>query len=339
MSTERGLRGPADGPDQIVVLDERTVAPLLPAREARAHKGSHGRVLVVAGSLEYAGAALLAAEGAARAGAGLVTLALPSSLQRLLAGRLTVATTLALPERDGEGTLDPAAAADRIGEQEHEALVMGPGLPASSGTVELVLALLRQPGPPAVLDAEALNSLARSPPHWAGLQRSCVLTPHPGEFRRLRPGQAATDDSSGAVPAELVFDDARRATDCRAAAREWGQVVVLKGGATVVASPDGAVCRAPFENPALATAGTGDVLAGAIGSLLAQGLGPFDAARLGVFLHGLAGEAVRERLGDAGLLASDLPLEIALARRHVALVRDRITRGHRVGFMAGRVGV
>jgi hydroxyethylthiazole kinase-like uncharacterized protein yjeF len=150
--------------------------------------------------------------------------------------------------------------------------------------------------------------------------RPCVLTPHPGEFERLRP-----DSNSGA--AQLGADDDARLAATRDAAREWRQTVVLKGARTVVAAPDGDAARASFENPALASAGTGDVLSGVIGSLLAQGLPPFDAARLGVYLHGVAGDRVRERLGDAGLLASDLPDEVARTRRHLTVLAER--RGER----------
>ena len=114
----------------------------------------------------------------------------------------------------------------------------------------------------------------------------------------------------------------------------WGQVVVLKGAATVVAAPDGSVAIAPFENPALATGGTGDVLAGAIGALLAQGLDPFAAARLGVYLHGLAGDGARERFGDAGVLASDLPEGLALARKRLAAAAERRRARGRLGFVA-----
>jgi NAD(P)H-hydrate repair Nnr-like enzyme with NAD(P)H-hydrate dehydratase domain len=133
---------------------------------------------------------------------------------------------------------------------------------------------------------------------------------------------------------DLIDDDDARVAAAVDAARAWGHVVILKGARTVIAAPDGAVARAGFENPALATGGTGDVLAGTIGSLLAQGLAPFDAARLGVHLHGTAGEAVRHRVGDAGLLASDLPLEIALARRRLAEIAERRRAGRRLGFGA-----
>jgi NAD(P)H-hydrate repair Nnr-like enzyme with NAD(P)H-hydrate dehydratase domain len=133
---------------------------------------------------------------------------------------------------------------------------------------------------------------------------------------------------------DLVADDAARVAAARDAAGTWGQVVVLKGAATVVASPDGSVAIAPFENPALATGGTGDVLSGAIGAFLAQGLDPYAAARLGVYLHGLAGDAARERFGDAGVLASDLPEGLALARKRLAAAAERRRAGGRLGFGA-----
>ena len=165
---------------------------------------------------------------------------------------------------------------------------------------------------------------------WDGDRRPAVLTPHAGEFARLRAGSGHEPDDDG----DLVGDDAARAAAARDAATAWRQVVVLKGARTVIAAPDGAVAVAPFENPALATGGTGDVLAGAIGSLLAQGLEPFAAARLGVYLHGLAGDAVRERIGDAGLLASDLPDPIAIARKRLAAIAERRAAGGRLGFGA-----
>jgi NAD(P)H-hydrate epimerase len=157
-----------------------------------------------------------------------------------------------------------------------------------------------------------------------------VLTPHSGEFARLRASSGVEPGSDG----DLDEDDAARAAATRDAAMAWGQVVVLKGARTVIAAPDGEVAVAPFENPALASGGTGDVLSGVIGSLLAQGLAPFDAARLGVYLHGAAGETVRDRLGDAGLLAGDLPDAVALARRRLAAIAARRGGTKRVGFRA-----
>jgi len=196
---------------------------------------------------------------------------------------------------------------------------------------QLLLAADEDRPAPAVLDAEALRSMATLDDWWIGMKRTGVLTPHAGEFARLRAG-------SGDEPAEdgdLITDDPARERAARAAAATWGQVVVLKGARTVIAAPDGRACVAPFENPALASGGTGDVLSGTIGALLAQGLTPYHAARVGVYLHGLAGEAVRERTGDAGLLASDLPDEIARARKRLADQAAKERSGFRLGFRAG----
>jgi NAD(P)H-hydrate epimerase len=313
-------------------LDDRAAAALLPERPARGHKGTFGKVLVIAGSLDYAGAALLVCRAAGRAGAGLVTLAVPESLQPLFAAKVVEATTMALPEDDVE-EVDPEPAIARILDHEHDAIVLGPGLRPGLATTELVRRLLAVPDDdaspaPMVLDAEALRSMATLGEWWSGTVRPCVLTPHPGEFARLRAGAGVEPDVDGDLSAD---DDARRAA-ARAAAQAWGQVVVLKGAKTVVAEPDGTVAVAPFENPALASGGTGDVLAGVIAGLLAQGLRPGPAARLGVYLHGTAGDMVRERLGDAGLLASDLPDAVPLVRKRLAAIAERGRSGKRVGF-------
>ncbi len=314
-------------------LDDDAMARLIPDRSSRGHKGTFGKVLVVAGSLDYAGAALLVCRAAGRAGAGLVTLAVPESLQPLFASKVVEATTMALPEDDVE-EVDPEPAVAKILDNEHDALVIGPGLRPSLAIADLLRLLLTVPeepvSPPAVLDAEALRTLASIEAWWTGVTRPCVLTPHAGEFARLRAG-------SGHDPAEdgdLGTDDGARAKAASAAAVEWRQVVVLKGANTVIAAPDGAVAIAPFENPAMASGGTGDVLAGTIGALLAQGLAPYDAARLGVYLHGLAGEVVRERLGDAGLLASDLPEAVPIGRKRLAARAERLKAGRRLGFGA-----
>ena len=320
------------------VLDDRSMARLLPERAKRAHKGTFGKLLVIAGSLDYAGAALLVSRAAGRAGAGLVTLAIPESLQPLFAGKVIEATTMALPEDDVE-EVDPEPAIARILDHEHDAIVLGPGLRPGLATMELVRRLLGTIGEdtpaPIVLDAEALRSMAALGTWWTGSSRPAVLTPHPGEFARLRAGEGEADDADG----DLGGDDAARAAAARAAAARWGHVVVLKGARTVIADPDGQMAVAPFENPALATGGTGDVLAGVIGALLAQGLPPFVAARLGVYLHGMAGEIVRERLGDAGLLASDLCDALPIARKRLAAIAERERGGKRLGFVVRAPGV
>ena len=314
-------------------LDDEIVAALLPQRPKRGHKGSFGKVLVIAGSLDYAGAALLVCRAAGRTGAGLVTLAVPESLQPLFAAKVVEATTMGLPEDDVE-EVDPEPALARILDHEHDAIVVGPGLRPGLATTELVRMLLASSGEPdpapIVLDAEALRSLASLDAWWGGEHRPAVLTPHAGEFARLRTGSGHTSDGDG----DLVADDEARVKAAKDAASTWNAVLVLKGARTVIAAPDGAAAVAPFENPALASGGTGDVLAGAIGSLLAQGLEPYVAARLGVYLHGVAGDTVRDRLGDAGLLASDLPDGLAMARKRLAGIAERRSSSKRLGFAA-----
>jgi NAD(P)H-hydrate epimerase len=169
-----------------------------------------------------------------------------------------------------------------------------------------VEAILTTDGRPAVVDAGALEALAGRSGWPRTVRRSCVLTPHPGELRRLGREPGSTDEERARVASDVAV--------------EWRQVLVLKGAGTVIAAPDGRLARAPFELPALATAGSGDVLAGVIGSLLAQGLAPFDAAALGVYLHACAAQEVSDELWDAGLLATDLLARLPRVRRRL---RDR----------------
>ena len=251
--------GPA--PAGAVLLDDESMAKLIPERAKRGHKGSFGKLLVIAGSLDYAGAALLVCRAAGRAGAGLVTLAVPESLQPLFAAKVVEATTMALPEDDVE-EVDPEPALAKILDHEHDALVIGPGLRPSLATADLLRLLLTAPeegtAGPVVLDAEALRTLASADGWWGGVTRPCVLTPHAGEFARLRAGSGHEPGDDG----DLNEDDEARVRAAAAAAGEWKQVVVLKGARTVIAGPDGTVAVAPFENPAMASGGTGDVLAG-----------------------------------------------------------------------------
>jgi NAD(P)H-hydrate epimerase len=266
-----------------------------------------------------------------RAGAGLVVLAVPGSLQPVVAGRIPELITMGLPET-APGDVDAPAALGLIAERRRTALLVGPGLRPGAPTQALVAGLLAGGDPvaadgvatPAVVDAEALNSLALRPRWWERVERPCVLTPHPGEFARLD-------------GADVGGDDTERADRACAAALRWGHVVVLKGARTVVAHPDGSVVMADAANPALGTGGTGDVLAGTIGSLLAQGCTPWDAARLAVHLHATAGDHVRERLGDAGLLASDLLAELPRVRRHLVRLAERqAPERPRLGFTLRR---
>lgn len=297
-------------------IDAEACAALLPTRAEDAHKGTFGTLVCICGSLDYAGAALLSGAAAARAGAGLVVLAVPGSLQGLFAGRIPELVTLALPEKDDASDIDAMEAGHALKRREANALVFGSGIRESDGYAQLLAGLLVREGPPMVVDGGGLNLLSRNGEWWRDVRRPLVLTPHPGEFSRLM-GEPTGDS------------DEQRLESARSAAARFGHVVVLKGARTVVTTADGSAAVSTFANPALATAGTGDVLGGTIGSLLAQGLAPFAAARLGVFLHGRAAELVSERVGDAGLLASDLTSLLPVARRDLAGNVSRRTLGFR----------
>ncbi|MBM4062746.1 MAG: NAD(P)H-hydrate dehydratase [Planctomycetes bacterium] len=259
--------------------------PRLPRRARDAHKGDFGTVLVVAGSESMLGAAILCARGALRGGAGLARVALPAALQPLLPLGEPNATTVARAGRPFQAALRAAGA-----------VVVGPGLGTGRSTRALVRAVLATGEAPAVLDADALNVLAplRAP---LASRRPLVLTPHPGEAARL----LGTDAAS-------VQRD--RAAALRELCARSGAIVVLKGAGTLVG--DGAwAFRNKTGNPGMATGGSGDVLAGLLGALLARGLPPFDAACLAVHVHGRAGDRIAARLSEHGLCASDLPLAIA----------------------------
>jgi NAD(P)H-hydrate epimerase len=291
--------------------DDREIALLLPERKPDANKGSSGRLLAVTGSRDFTGAPVLTSMAAYRAGAGLVEVATPASAQPVVAAHTLEPVYLPLAETDGKADRAALPELEKALEKAR-ALLLGPGLGLSDGTVQLVrgvLDLLRGEGKrPAVLDADGLNALARIDGWFAGL-RDVVITPHPGEMSRL------TGQSIPAIQAD-------RPATARKYASEWGVVVVLKGARTVIASPDGRLAVNPTGGPNLATAGTGDVLTGVIAGLLAQGANAWDAARAGVFLHGRAGDLARERLGNVGTVAGDLLDLLVPARQSVLNVRE-----------------
>ncbi len=281
----------------ITGLTQRWVAERLPPRPTDAHKGTFGRVLVVAGSQEYAGAALLAGLGATRTGAGLVCLATAESVGERLLGIVPELTGMLLPE-EAPGLVAPPGWRRLGGEARgYDAVVVGPGLGRSPSTQRRTRSFLADLQVPAVVDADGLNALSEAKDWWRSLKFAGVLTPHPGEFARLSGWAPATE--------ELAGDDAR-ATAAGEAAIRWRQTVVLKGARSVVATPDGEVLRSDIATPALATAGSGDVLAGCIGAFLAAGSDPLDAAGCGVAVHGAAGLLAEERIGRAGVIARDI---------------------------------
>lgn len=277
---------------------------LLPPRGATSHKGDFGHVLVVAGAQGYSGAARLAGEGALRSGAGLVTVAVPTSIQDVVAGGLAEAMTRGLPSA-AAGTFAVAAGVEAaMLARGRSACVVGPGITTGDDVgrfLEGFLALAA--GVPMVLDADALNLLASG----AGTLTAAapaVLTPHPGEAARLL----------GVSTAEVQAD--RNAAAHRLAAMTAG-AVVLKGHETLVAARDGRIAVNRSGGHGLAKGGSGDVLAGLIGGLLAQGLGAFEAACLGVFVHGLAGDIAQAQVGARAMLARDVLAALGEAWRTI----------------------
>jgi len=281
----------------VVGLTQGWVAKRLPERPARAHKGSFGRLLIVAGSLEYAGAALLTGLGAIRAGVGLACLATPEAVGTRLMGLVPELTSMLLVE-EAAGLIAPAGWRQLATEAGgYQAFVIGPGLGRQPATLRRARNFIGELRLPAVVDADGLTALAEVQKWWQPLRAPLVLTPHAGEFARLMrmaPGESLADD------------DAQRAEAARDAATRWGQIVVLKGAHTVIASPTGDLLRSDIATPALATAGSGDVLAGAIGAFLAAGMDPFEAAGCGVAVHGAAGLLAEDRIGQSGVVARDI---------------------------------
>jgi len=293
------------------VVGDEWVRDVLPVRSLDSHKGTFGTALVVAGSRNYTGAALLAGEAAYRIGAGLVTVGIPESLHPALAGHLPEATWLLLPEEEG-GIAAGGAWVILENLERVTAVLLGPGFGLQPPTLGFLESLLsadpssqtpdetssksgnQRKLPPVVVDADGLKLLAKIPGWFEKIPGTAVLTPHPGEMSAL----------TGIDTKTLQANRQKTATRF---AREWGHVVVLKGAFTVIASPDGRSATVPVATPALARAGTGDVLAGMITGLRAQGLPPYEAAAAAAWLHAQAGLRALELLGSsAAVLAGDV---------------------------------
>lgn len=274
----------------------------LPDRPPDGNKGTFGTSVILAGSLGFTGAAYLCATAAARSGSGLTRLLVAESIYPILAAKVAEVMATPVPEID-RGVVGHSAHDIVMRHFEGAAAgLIGPGLGRDRSTWRLATDLALQLSCPLAIDADALNALADNRRLLTRLPARRVLTPHPGEMARLMGTDVA------AVQTDRV-EVARRA------ASEWRAVVVLKGAHTVVAAPDGEVSIDPHEVPALATGGTGDVLAGVITAFLAQGLDPFTAAVSAVYVHGEAGLRIARRIGDSGLLASDLLAEIPIVMK------------------------
>jgi hydroxyethylthiazole kinase-like uncharacterized protein yjeF len=326
-----GIGLPADGAGlaawqavQSFIVDEDWARHALPARPLDAHKGTFGTALVVAGSLNYTGAAWLSGQAAYRSGAGLVTMAVPTPLHAALAGQFPEATWLLLPHRNGAIAADASQTVlENLGRT--TAMLVGPGFGLAHTSADFIEELLcgtiehqrmeknsaktqskKLPSelPPVVIDADGLKLLAKVKDWPQRLPSPAVLTPHPGEMSVL----------TGLTPAAIQSD---RLEIALRYSREWGHVLVLKGAFTLVAAPDGRLALIPVATPALARAGTGDVLAGLIVGLRAQGLEAFEAAALGAWIHAHAGLQAAEDLGStATVLAGDV------LRAVISVMRD-----------------
>jgi NAD(P)H-hydrate epimerase len=281
-----GLEGP-----HIELLTPEQLRTLVMPRAADSHKGDFGRVTIVAGSVGKTGAAHLAAMGALRSGAGLVTVATPRSCLPVVAALSPVFMTLELPDGSGTVTLEGV---ERVLDLAHDVIACGPGLGRTPDVARFVRSLLERATVPLVLDADALTVLADEPALLAGRDdREVIITPHPGEMGRLI-GRSTSDVQANRLEVATEF------------ATTHGVYVVLKGHRTVVATPEGRVYINPTGNPGMATGGTGDVLTGMIAAWLAQLLDAEAACRLAVFLHGAAGDVAEGARGQVGLIATDL---------------------------------
>lgn len=286
-------------------------ARILRPRDAESHKGTHGHLAVIAGGLGKTGAAILCARAATRAGSGLVTVGCPAVVLPTVANGILEAMTWPLPDDGAGGLAYGDATALHALLKDKRAAVVGPGIGTGTDREALVRELATTRPLPLVLDADALNCLAAlgaghaRPEHAPPL----ILTPHPGEMARLL-----------AVTTESVQQD--RLATARRAASAYDAVVVLKGARTITAAPDGRAWINLSGNAGLAAGGTGDVLAGIIGSLLGQGYAPEDAATLGVFLHGFAADRIAARRGMIGMIASDLIEELPPAIQALLAMQD-----------------
>jgi ADP-dependent NAD(P)H-hydrate dehydratase / NAD(P)H-hydrate epimerase len=294
---------------RVEVSSDAEIAERLPFRAPQAHKTSVGRVLVVAGSPGLTGAAALTASAATRAGAGYVTLAVPRGVAGVLAIKLTGEMTRGVDETPA-GTLGAGARATILELcARNDAVAIGPGCSRDPETAELLRALVREARVPMVVDADALGAFEGHATELRDAAAPRVLTPHLGEMARL----------TGASADEL---ERRRIDAARERAEAWGVTVLLKGAPTVIARPDGHATVNATGNPALATAGTGDVLTGTIAAFVAQGLAPYEAARAAAHVHGAAGDRIATARGPIGTRATDVVEELPHAIHALARIRE-----------------
>jgi hydroxyethylthiazole kinase-like uncharacterized protein yjeF len=282
------------------------VSSLIPVRHCESNKGDYGRVLIVTGSAGMTGAGCLSAGAALRTGAGLVYLAVPASLSHIYSTSLKESMTVSL-EDQGTGFLNRKSIKPLLANMKRkDVIAIGPGLSVNKNIIEIVDAVIKNSEVPVVMDADALNAVARDTSVLKQRKTQIVVTPHPGEMARLT-GMSIEDVQSNRLETAKEF------------AAQYGVITVLKGAKTIIADPDGTVYINPSGNPGMATAGAGDVLTGIISGFIGQGVKPFEAAVAGVYLHGMAGDRAAEQKGQHGLIAGDIIEELPYAIKECLL--------------------
>ena len=293
-------------------LSLRYICQIYRKRTGYYHKGKAGHVLILAGSKGKSGAGYLTALGAVRAGAGLVTIASPESLQPLYASMLPEVLTLALPETNGEPSIK-ALEIILTNLSNKKALIVGPGFGLSDEAFNLLKSLLKELSLPLVLDADALTLLSKDLDLFNENHSPRVITPHPGEAARLLKKDIK----------DVLRD---RKDSALTLAKEASSIVVLKGPNTIIATPEGELFYSPFDVPGMAQGGMGDVLSGIIGSLIAQNYSPLEAALLGVYLHGFSGQCLAQNQGPQGFTASDLANFLPQVYKTLETLYDRLQK-------------
>lgn len=274
-------------------LDKLLMVKVLKKRKPNTHKGDYGHVLIIAGSIGLTGAAYLTSEAALLMGSGLVTCAIPKSLNIIMEKKLTEVMTL--PVEDRRKGYFPASCFSKIMKfsEKIDAVAIGPGISRKNGTRKLVKKLIQNLNTPIVLDADGINCIGDKPQILKKAKRHIVITPHPGEISRL-------------IHKRVDYIQKNRRKIAKEISKKYGVTVVLKGMNTVVASQDRRLYVNKTGNPGMASGGVGDVLTGMIASLIGQGFTPFNAAKYGVYLHGIAGDIAAKEKGEASLRAQDV---------------------------------
>lgn len=274
--------------------------PKMKARDPNSHKGDYGHVLVIAGSTGMTGAAYLCSKAALRSGSGLVTLGIPESLNPIMEVKLTCVMTCPLPETE-TGSLSESAK-NQILElsKGSDVVIIGPGMSQHNSTKTLIAILLREICLPIVLDADGLNAITEKLSLLNETKKDVVITPHPGELARLMNLRSAAEVQNDRINIANSFINSIRYDN-----KEKDVVLVLKGNKTIVINKNNLYTNST-GNPGMATGGTGDVLSGIIGSLIGQGFSAYDAAQLGVYIHGVAGDIAAKQKGETSMIATDL---------------------------------